>query len=145
MGCELSILNVWLVSGASRRSRWFRPKRTASAASVVTLKASSLFTAPHVQDVLVCLLFRSSILMDRDAKKTKNATSTLLSRGKRSAFPAYSPQTQQSLTTATKHSKLLLNSILISPNRPRTITLRAYLHTFTDAPDIQNFVALKHD
>src|SRR5690606_22435819 len=43
MGCELSILNVWLVSGASRRSRWFRPKRTASAASVVTLKASSLY------------------------------------------------------------------------------------------------------
>src|SRR5690554_4778256 len=71
MGCELSILNVWLISGASRRSRWFRPKRTASAASVVTLKASSLFTAPHVQDVLVCLLFRSSILMDRDAKKQK--------------------------------------------------------------------------
>src|SRR5690606_20526982 len=85
-GCELSILNVWLVSGASRRSRWFRPKRTASAASVVTLKASSLFTAPHVQDVLVCLLFRSSILMDRDAKKQKTLR-LLFSAGKAIRFP----------------------------------------------------------
>src|SRR5690606_3175546 len=87
MGCELSILNVWLVSGASRRSRWFRPKRTASAASVVTLKASSLFTAPHVQDVLVCLLFRSSILMDRDAKKNKKRYVYSSQQGKAIRFP----------------------------------------------------------